>query len=108
MSDNLVLVQFSDNWADEIDVDGGKVMTEKEYELYMTAAKKAFENAEGSIDFVIGSNEWIDYNSIDSFKNTLTVRHITSEEYTVLKALNLDNYGHFPEYCFDEYYEETM
>jgi hypothetical protein len=106
MSDNLVLVQFSDNWADEIDIEGGKVMTEKECKLYMAAVKKAFKNAEGSVDFVIGTNEWIEYSNIYSFKDTLTIRHITPEEYAVLKAFHLDDYGHFPEHCFEEYYEK--
>ena len=101
----MLFIQFNDNWADEMDVRGGKIMTEKEYEKYITAAKKAFE-VNNYIDFWIGTNELIDYENFTDFINTLTIYSITEKEEDVLKRFNLENYGFFPDYIFDEYYEE--
>lgn len=101
----MLFIQFNDNWADEIDVRGGKIMTEKEYEEYIAAAKKAFE-VNDYIDFWIGTNESIDYTDFTDFINTLTVYSITEKEEDVLKRFNLENYGFFPDYIFDEYYEK--
>ena len=101
----MLFIQFNDNWADEMDVRGGKIMTEKEYEKYITAAKKAFE-VNNYIDFWIGTNELIDYENVTDFINTLTIYSITEKEEDVLKRFNLENYGFFPDYIFDEYYEE--
>ena len=101
----MLFIQFNDNWADEMDVRGGKIMTEKEYEKYITAAKKAFE-VNNYIDFWIGTNELIDYENFTDFINTLTIYSITEKEENVLRRFNLENYGFFPDYIFDEYYEE--
>ena len=105
----MLFVQFSDNWADEIDVEGGILMTQDEYDKYITAAKRAFTvdiDERGSIDFVIGSNEWIEYQDFRDFERTLKVTKVTKEEAKILKKFHLDDYGHFPEYCFDEYYDK--
>lgn len=101
----MLFIQFSDNWADEMDVEGGILMTQDEYNKFITAAKKAFIN-EKSIDFVIGSNEWITYRNFEEFEGTLKVIEVTDEETEVLKKFHLDYYGHVPTYCFDEYYNE--
>lgn len=101
----MLFIQFNDNWADEMDVRGGKIMTEKEYEEYITAAKKAFE-VNDYIDFWIGTNESIDYGDFTDFINTLTIYSITEKEENVLRRFNLENYGFFPDCIFDEYYEK--
>lgn len=101
----MLFIQFNDNWADEMDVRGGKIMTEKEYKEYITAALKAFE-VNDYIDFWIGTNESIVYRNFTDFINTLTIYSITEKEEEVLKRLNLENYGIFPDYIFDEYYNE--
>lgn len=104
MINSMLLVQFSDNWADEMDVEGGILMTQDEYSKFITAAKKALAN-EKSVDFVIGTNEWITYSNFKDFEGTLKVTEVTDEEAEVLKKFHLDKYGIFPDYCFDDYYE---
>ncbi len=100
-----LLIKFSDNWADEMDIDGTAIKTEAEYEKYINAAKKAFEH-EDVIYFGVGSNEGIEYTSFEQFEKTLTVQPITDEIAEILTHLHFDDYGHFPEYCFEEYYEK--
>lgn len=79
----MFLVQFSDNWADEIDVEGCMIMTDEEYEAYLAAARRAFE-VRGEVSFCIGTNESIEWESIHDFEKTLFARYITEEEATVL------------------------
>lgn len=97
----MVLVQFSDNWADEMDVEGCMIMTDEEYEAYLAAARRAFE-VRGDVSFCVGSNESIEWGSIHEFERTLFVRQITEEEATVLRTFGFDDFGHFPQYCFEE------
>ena len=101
----MLLVKFSDNWADEIDIEGCVIMSEEEYEKYLNAAKRAFE-IEGSISFYIGSNEEIRYGNFEDFKKTLKIRTLQGNDETVLRSYHFDNYGIFPDYIFDEYYNE--
>lgn len=97
----MFLVQFSDNWADEMDVEGCMIMTDEEYEAYLAAARRAFE-IRGEVSFCIGSNESIEWESIHDFEKTLFARYITEEEATVLRTFGFDDFGHFPQYCFEE------
>lgn len=101
----MLFIQFSDNWADEIDVEGCALMTQNEYNKFIIAAKKAFAN-EINIDFAIGSNEYISYQSFKDFEETLKITEVTNEEVKILEKFHFDNYGHFPIYLFEEYYEE--
>ena len=100
----MLFIQFNDNWADEMDITGGRIMTEQEYEEYIAAAKKAFE-VKDYIDFWFGTNEFIDYRNFTDFINTLTINSITKKEEDVLKQFGLENYGFFPD-IFDEYDDE--
>ena len=101
----MLFIQFNDNWANEMDITGGKIMTEKEFKEYITAVKKAFK-VNDCIEFWIGTNEFINYENFTGFVNTLTIIPITKKEEDVLKHFNLENYGFFPDYIFDEYYEK--
>lgn len=104
----MLFVQFNDNWADEMYIRGGKIMTEKEYEEYLAAAKKAFEvNKKEAFCFYVGTNEYIEYENFKDFTDTLTVYTITEKEEVVLKRFNLENYGIFPDYyCYNDDEEE--
>ena len=39
------------------------------------------------------------------FEQTLTVHEITEEDMKILVKFGLDDFGHFPDYCFDVYEE---
>lgn len=92
----MLFIYYSDNWADEMDISGSRVMSEKEYEEYIARAKYAFE-VNGTVDFGIGSNESIEFESFEVFEQTLTVHEITEEDMKILVRFGLDDFGHFPE-----------
>lgn len=102
---NLFLIKFKDNWADEMDIEGGQIMTEKEFHDYFNAVKKAFNEC-NYINFCIGSNEFIEYESYEDFFKSIQIIKISKDEYKVLQKFNLCNYGIFPNWIFDDYYEE--
>lgn len=119
-----VLVKFRDNWADEMDVYGSRVMTKEDWEKYIHIATECFQDyynhienenqnddsdvenywdEYGSIEFCIGSNESIEYMSVAAFKSCFTVVEITDNEAEVLMKCGLDNFGFFPEEVFEEW-----
>lgn len=102
---NLFLVKYKDNWADEIDVEGCQVMTENEFHNYFNAAKKAFNEC-NCINFYIGSNESIEYENYEDFIKSIQIINISKDAYEVLQKFNLYDYGIFPRWIFDDYYEE--
>ena len=101
----MFLVQFSDNWADEMDVEGCMIMTREEYDAYLAAAREAFE-IRGSVSFGVGTNESIEWETFQDFEKTLLTRYITEEEAAVLKTFGFDDFGFFPKYCFEDYLNE--
>lgn len=114
-----VLVIFSDNYADEFDLEGFKIFSSKEdWEEYLSFAEKYFEKRvnkqkedwikkhgepkyswqpiiEG-IDFGFGTNEALNYTSFNEFKNCFTVKEISMEEgQTIIKTIG----SYFGECC---------
>ena len=59
-----ILVKFSSNWADEIDIDGLYVTTADEHRDFINNVNKYFEHND-SINYCVGSNEDIDYESAE-------------------------------------------
>ena len=59
-----ILVRFSSNWADEIDIDGLYVTTDVEHSNFIDNVNKYFEHND-SINYCVGSNEDIDYESAE-------------------------------------------
>jgi hypothetical protein len=96
----MKLVKYDSNWADEMDIDGFRVFTDKQWEKYQKDFKKLFKEDRG-YTYYVGTNEDIEYNSFDEFMSDLKVSEITDEEATVLKKFfdNLTTYGYgfFPE-----------
>lgn len=102
LDSGMVLVRYSSNWAEEIDIEGGKIMSCEDYERFMAAARKACEE-EGYIIFPIGSNEEISYEEFWKFENDIAVTPLNEGEYEILKRFHFDDYGHFPDTIFDDY-----
>lgn len=101
------LVKYKDNWADEMDIVGGIIMTEAEYKDYMKVAEIAFREEGDFITFGVGSNEEITYDTFEDFAKTITVFELTEEEFQTCVKLGLVYFGNFPEYIFDDYYTEN-
>lgn len=94
-----LLVKYDSNWADEMDIDGFKVLTNEQWEQYQKDFKKHFKE-EGYI-YYVGTNEEIEYNDFEEFRNDFNVSEITDEEAAVLEKLfanlSTNGYGFFPE-----------
>lgn len=93
--DSWVLVKFSDNWADEMDIEGCRVYSKDSWEKYRKLAKREFKE-NGSYVYCVGTNEEIEYSSYKDFISCFEVKDITIGQYDVLEKLGLDCMGFFP------------
>lgn len=90
------LVKFTDNWADEIDVDGFDTLTEEEVKEFKNRVTSYFdENSEPYI-YSIGTNEELEYYDAETLLSYFTFKEITKEEYDVIKKLFPYSYGFIP------------
>ena len=95
------LVKLTDNWADEMDIEGFSIMSTGQFTLWAkTVEEVAKKIDEGrSFEWYFGTNEWINWDSGKEFKEAFSCEVITDEEADVLKRLLLedfDKYGIFP------------
>lgn len=113
---NFVLVRFEANWADEFDVEGFAVMDSDEFLAWIKRVPDQYE-------FGFGTNQSIEFDSVDDFKRCVTVHAIPREQAQFLFEVfpsaryeykyvngNLENhttiqtcvFGVFPELTADE------
>jgi hypothetical protein len=96
----MKLVKYDSNWADEMDIDGFQLFTDKQWEKYQKDFQKRFKK-DKSYTYYVGTNEDIEYGDFDEFMSDFKVSEITDEEAAVLEKLfdNLKDYGYgfFPE-----------
>lgn len=90
-----VLVKFSDNWADEFDVNGFFVSPLKDWEKTIQTMKSEFEK-NGSKEYSFGTNESLEYESYDDYAQCITVVELTETEYLTLKKFFPYSFGVFP------------
>jgi hypothetical protein len=92
----MLLVKYDDNWSDEMDICGFKIMDNDQYSQFMDSVNF------GEYPYIhyIGTNEEIYYELPRDFKRTLCTITITPEQLDVLTyALTLGEdkeYGFFP------------
>ena len=84
------LYKYSDNWADEMDVEGFWVMTEKEKEQVLKYINKKFKKG-GTV--YLGTNEEIEYDNLRDVMRTFSFKEITRKEYDVLNKLFGGSFG---------------
>jgi hypothetical protein len=82
------LLTYGDNWADEMDIDGCCILSEKELDKF----NKSVENFTGG-EFWIGTNESIEYDDKDSINGVYDIVEITPDEAKILKKLDLETMG---------------
>ena len=91
------LIKLADNWADEMDVEGFTVMSTQDFtqwaHLVEAVAKKIDKGH--PFEWYIGTNEWIDWQSGEEFKEAFSCEIITDEEANILKRLLLEGYGRY-------------
>lgn len=99
------IVHYSDNWADEMDIEGFIIMSGAELTDYIKFAKLVFKK-DGEYNYYIGTNEEINYESFGVFASHFEIREISEEEYKVLDKLELVYCGMFPENIGEGYEED--
>lgn len=76
------LYTFSDNWADEMDLEGFAILTETEKDVALARIKKEFKNG-GTLCF--GTNEDNEYEDLDEILACITFKEISQTEYLSIK-----------------------
>lgn len=94
-------VNYKDNWADEMFVDGFSIMDEKEYEHYTATVNAIVADIECGLPFTyqIGTNEEIEYNNVNDFLSAFEVSEF--EEYP--EGIEMVFGKKFPEFGFFPY-----
>mgnify|MGYP007030229664 FL=1 len=94
-------VNYKDNLADEMFVDGFSIMDEKEYEHYAATVNAIVADIECGLPFIyqIGSNEEIEYNNVNDFLSAFEVSEF--EEYP--EGIEMVFGKKFPEFGFFPY-----
>ena len=94
-------VNYKDNWADEMFVDGFSIMDEKEYEHYTATVNAIVADIECGLPFIyqIGTNEEIKYNNVNDFLSAFEVSEF--EEYP--EGIEMVFGKKFPEFGFFPY-----
>ena len=94
-------VNYKDNWADEMFVEGFSIMDEKEYEHYTATVNAIITDIECGLPFVyqIGTNEEIEYNNVNDFLSAFEVSEF--EEYP--EGIEMVFGKKFPEFGFFPY-----
>ena len=93
------LLRYSDNWADEMDLDSFAIVDEKDdiYKNYLKASEYADnvenEDEEDSLCICVGSNEEVYYDSVSALLNAIEVTDITDEEAKVISKYLGEDYG---------------
>ncbi len=93
------LVKYNGNWADEMDVGGFRIMSDKDFKVWEKDWKKTFKE-DGEFTFHVGTNEEIPYEDYESLMADFDIQNISKEEYDVISRLFTDadsyGYGFFP------------
>ena len=94
-------VNYKDNWADEMFVEGFSIMDEKEYEHYTAIVNAIITDIECGLPFIyqIGTNEEIEYNNVNDFLSAFEVSEF--EEYP--EGIEMVFGKKFPEFGFFPY-----
>lgn len=90
--EKMFLVKYEDNWADEMDIYGCAIMSEKDVDAYF----KAFRKVDASYSWYIGTNEEINFYSYEDFKHKFEIKEISPEEAKVLSKFGFERFGLFP------------
>lgn len=92
-----VLVCYEDSWADEMDVCRYAVYSKKEAE----DLEKRLEKIDCNIEYSVGTNQEIQYESGLELLECLTFQEVTNEELKVLEKF-IDNLNTFKTYFLDD------
>lgn len=83
LPEKKLLIKFDNNYADEFDVEGFLVLSQSDWEKHKELAKKVFKQ-KGDVDVGFGTNEAVNYYSLEGYLDSFKVKEITQEQYQVL------------------------
>ena len=90
------LIQYHDNWADEMDINGFAILSEKAWNFFLTALDAAGEEFFDDFEIGVGSNESIPYANKERLLEVFKVIDISEQDANVIRVnFNLP-YGEFP------------
>lgn len=96
-----VLVKYRDNWADEMDIEGFRLMTIAEWEDVKQRAAAYFkENTEYT--YYIGTNEEVTFRGYNAWERHFDVFNLLDHEYHGIKRTLGDEFGFFPFHDFED------
>jgi len=84
------IITWSDNWADEMDIEGFVITNLDEAKEWYESMKNYNENFE----ICIGTNEEIYYQNGEEFIKTITLRKLSEENFSILNETIGDKFGH--------------
>ena len=91
-TDSYVLVIYKGNWADEIECPGFWIDTIKDFENWKEEIKDSFPWS-----FNVGSNQEIEYLSLDDLLADIKAKPITKEQMEVIEELFGGSFGFTPD-----------
>jgi hypothetical protein len=91
MSD-YILVNFSSNWADEMNIKGHTVMSREQWDKFIVDLNKVHWK---SREFYIGTNEALEWNDKAHYMRSIITKTLSPDQYAVLCDLNLLQVGFF-------------
>jgi len=86
-----ILVEFSTNWADEMDLSGFKVYDKAEWEKLVTKVS----SHKTSFEVYFGTNESNEYENGKALLEEYTITHISDADAEVIERLLGGEYGMF-------------
>jgi len=86
-----VLVKWSDNWADEMDVEGFVILEKEEWE----STKKRILSIKEEFTMYIGTNEEIEYANGKDFLTNIEVKSLSPDEEKIINKFFGDSGGFY-------------
>jgi hypothetical protein len=90
-NEKFYLVKYEDNWADEFDIYGFEIFNQRQFDFLNVVINDI--RKVGDFEYYFGTNEYIDYTSVQGVRNALEFKEISKEEFETLKKLGLGVYG---------------
>ena len=96
-----VLIKWSDNWADEMDIEGFVIEDKEKAEKWLDNMKSITR----PFDICIGTNEEVDYDNGEKFSETISMIDMTEEdEKAFIKLFGKNKWG--CGFGFTSFYQE--
>lgn len=95
------LVKYSDNWSDEMDLEGFALFTQKEFYNFLDAVEKImnFINNGEIYTYWFCTNEGIEYDHVNYLLKSFEIKTIDALSYSLISGNICNNdhvYGYFP------------